>query len=44
MAANREDILEIEAAAQLHVEFVPGTDVMRDVEGIHFTHARNGEV
>jgi hypothetical protein len=33
-----EAILEERAALELHVEIFPGTDVMRDVDEIHFTH------
>jgi hypothetical protein len=33
-----EAILEERAAKELHVEIFPGTDVMRDVDDIHFTH------
>jgi hypothetical protein len=33
-----ESVLEEHAAHELHVEIFPGTDVMRDVDDIHFTH------
>lgn len=33
-----EAILEERAALELHVDIFPGTDVMRDVDDIHFTH------
>lgn len=36
MAANTEIHL---AAEQLDVEIVPGTEVMKDVGDVHFTHA-----
>jgi len=39
---KNEDMLESIAAEQLHIELVPGTEVMRDVGGIHFTHADSG--
>lgn len=39
---NNEDVLESMAARELHVKLIPGTEVMRDVEGIHFTHAAGG--
>jgi hypothetical protein len=42
-AHQNEYILEREAAEALHVEILPGTDVMRDVGAIHFTHAAGSE-
>jgi hypothetical protein len=30
---------ELRAAALLHVDIVPGTEIMRDVGDVHFTHA-----
>jgi hypothetical protein len=33
-----EAILEQRAATKLHVDIFPGTDVMRDVDDIHFIH------
>ncbi|KAK3686733.1 hypothetical protein LTR37_019525 [Vermiconidia calcicola] len=37
--AIKPDALEQHAAAQLEVEIIPGTEVMRDVNNIHFAHA-----
>ena len=34
-----EAILEDHAANQLHIDIFPGTDVMRDVDDIHFPWA-----
>jgi hypothetical protein len=42
-AHQNEYILEREAAEALHVEILLGTDVMRDVGAIHFTHAAGSE-
>ena len=40
-----EGALEQRAANELHVDIVPGTDVMRDVDDIHFSHGpRSHEV
>ena len=44
MAPRNEDILERQAAEALHIEIIPGTEVMRDVEDIHFTHAKGSDV
>ena len=33
-----EAFLEQRAAMELHVDIFPGTDVMRDVDDIHFAH------
>jgi hypothetical protein len=33
-----EAVLEERAAHELHVDIFPGTDVMRDVDDIRFTH------
>lgn len=33
-----EAFLKQRAAVELHVDIFPGTDVMRDVDDIHFTH------
>jgi hypothetical protein len=38
LARMDEAILEQRAATELHVDILPGTDVMRDVDDIHFTH------
>jgi len=35
--------LDARAADALHVEILPGTEVMRDVEDVHFTHARGSD-
>lgn len=40
MASVDEDVLEQQAADYLHVELIPGTEIMRDTGDIHFTHAR----
>ena len=37
------DALDQRAAAALHVDIIPGTEVMRDVEDVHFTHARGAD-
>jgi hypothetical protein len=37
--SRNEDALEHQAANTLNIEMIPGTDVMRDMEGYHFTHA-----
>jgi hypothetical protein len=39
MAPRNEDELEQQAADELHAEIIPGTEIMRDVGSIHFTHA-----
>ena len=44
MPATNSDLLERQAAEALHVEIIPGTEVMRDVEDIHFTHAKGSEI
>jgi len=41
--ARDEYALEQQAAAALHVQIIPGTEIMRDVENIHFTHAQGSE-
>ena len=38
LAHMDEAFLEQRAAMELHVDIFPGTDVMRDVDDIHFTH------
>lgn len=43
MARPDEDVLEQQAAEMLHVELLPGTEIMRDMGDIHFTHARGAE-
>ncbi|KAF4621954.1 hypothetical protein G7Y89_g14390 [Cudoniella acicularis] len=35
---------ELQAAAALHVDLIPGTDVMRDVEQIHFSHLQGSNI
>lgn len=41
---TRDDaMLEAQAAGALHAELIPGTEIMRDVEGIHFTHLQGTE-
>ena len=37
-ASPDEAALEERAAREMHVELFPGTDVMRDVDDIHFSH------
>lgn len=37
------DVLDQRAAEALHVEIIPGTEVMRDVEDVHFAHARGSD-
>lgn len=34
-----ENDLQLSAAALLHVELIPGTQVMKDVGDLHFVHA-----
>lgn len=41
--ARDEVMLEAQAAGALHVDLIPGTEIMRDVEGIHFTHLQGTE-
>ncbi len=36
--------LEQQAAATLHVDIIPGTEIMRDVDDIHFTHAKGSDI
>ena len=38
-----EDVLERQAAEALHVDIFPGTEVMRDVGDIHFTHSEGSK-
>ena len=38
LADMDEAFLEQRAAMELHVDIFPGTDVMRDVDDIHFSH------
>lgn len=45
--ATKADALDQKAAAQLDVEIIPGTEVMKDVGDVHFAHAggrENGSV
>lgn len=37
------DASDQRAAEALHVEIIPGTEVMRDVGDVHFTHARGSD-
>lgn len=37
------DKLDQKAAAQLDVEIIPGTEVMKDVGDVHFAHAGGSE-
>ena len=37
--ATKADALDQRAAAQLDVEIIPGTEVMKDVGDVHFAHA-----
>ena len=37
--ATKADALDKRAAAQLDVEIIPGTEVMKDVGDVHFAHA-----
>ena len=41
--ATKADALDQRAAAQLDVEIIPGTEVMRDVDDVHFAHAGGSE-
>jgi hypothetical protein len=43
MAPRNEEELEQQAAQELHVEIIPGTEIMRDVGSIHFTHAKGSD-
>ena len=36
--ARDEAMLEAQAAGVLHVELIPGTEIMRDMEGFHLQH------
>lgn len=45
MAAHRNpSLVEQEAFAALHVEIIPGTELMRDVGELHFTHAAGKDI
>lgn len=37
------DVRDQRAADALHMEIIPGTEVMRDVEDVHFAHARGSD-
>lgn len=37
------DARDARAAEALHVEILPGTEVMRDIDDVHFTHARGSD-
>jgi len=37
------DVLDQRAADALHVEILPGTEVMRDTDNVHFAHARGAD-
>ncbi len=37
--ATKSDALDQKAAAELDVEIIPGTEVMKDVGDVHFAHA-----
>jgi hypothetical protein len=41
--ATKADALDQRAAAQLDVEIIPGTEIMRDVGDVHFAHAGGSE-
>jgi hypothetical protein len=40
MDLSIDDAAGLRAAELLHVDIVPGTEIMRDVGEIHFTHAQ----
>lgn len=44
MTSQDTATLEQQAAAALHVELLPGTEIMREVGNAHFTHARGSNV
>ena len=37
------DELDAWAADALHVEILPGTEVMRDTDNVHFAHAKGSD-
>jgi len=37
------DVMDQRAADALHVEILPGTEVMRDTDAVHFAHARGAD-
>jgi len=37
------DVLDTRAAEALHVEILPGTEVMRDIGDVHFAHAKGAD-
>lgn len=41
--ATKADALDERAAAQLEVEIIPGTEVMKDVGDVRFAHAGGKE-
>jgi hypothetical protein len=44
LSPRDEDALERAAADALHVDLVPGTEIMRDVEDIHFSHLQDSNI
>jgi hypothetical protein len=44
MSPRDEAALERAAADALHVDLVPGTEIMRDVEDIHFSHLQGSNI
>lgn len=41
--ATKADALDQKAAAELDVDIIPGTEVMRDTSDVHFAHAGGKE-
>ena len=39
MASKTAEPLDQRVAEQVHVELIPGTEVMKDVGDVHFAHA-----
>lgn len=44
MSSQYSNTLDERAAAELHVELIPGTEIMREIESIHFPHASGSNV
>jgi hypothetical protein len=44
MPPQDEAALERAAADALHVDLIPGTEIMRDVEDIHFSHLQGSNI
>lgn len=43
MASNPARLSQLRAAEQLNVEVLPGTEVMKDVNDVHFAHSHGAD-